>query len=245
MKTTIKKALLFIVILMTGLTMQAQDQPVKLYKDKVITSNGSIIVGSIINYEPANSVTIELTNGNLLTFSSDQVKRVTMYSGKSKDVGVPFRSNKIYNETQFSILTGASATGLSLAHNVMFQYNRSLAMGVGFGVDNYYVSSGRDIFPIFANAKLNLRDGTSAPYIGTKIGYGLAFKKEADNIFEAQGGFMANPYFGYRLGSRGMIFNLFTGLKFQKADYRLVFGNETRVEDIFFRRLEIGFSIMF
>lgn len=226
-------------------TIHGQETSEKLYKDKVITKDGSILVGSIIAYDPDEFISVELKNGNMLKFNSNQIRKVIMYSPKGQEVSIPLKTKRLYNETQFSLLTGESGTGVSFAHNVLYQWNSYLALGVGTGIDNYYVKPGRDIYPVFANAKINLSNGFSAPYIGAKVGYGMAFKNESEDIFSAKGGMMFNPYFGIRKGSRGMIFNIFSGLKFQKADYEIIRSFETRIEDIFYRRLEIGTSVMF
>ncbi len=244
MYRSIYKIVLLTLFVLTSLMSYSQVE-VKSYKDKVITKNGSLIVGHIVSYDPDETVQIELKNGNVLTFSSQQLKKVIMHSGKSKDQGLPLKTGRIYNETQFSFLTGVSGTGLSIAHNVMYQHNKYLAGGIGIGLDNYYAAPGRDIYPVFANVKYTLMNNYNAPYIGMKAGYGMAFKREDEDIFEAKGGLMLNPYVGLRVGSRGLMFNFFAGLKFQKADYEISRSWETRTEDIFFRRLELGTSIMF
>lgn len=236
-----------IVILVLSINTLSAQKDAKLYKDKLILKDGSVIVGHITAYDPEGVISLELSSGMPIMFQNNQVKKVIMgidgSKGKSNDLSL--KAKRIYNETQLSLLLGESGSGMSLSHNVLYQYNGRLAVGVGLGVENYYLSSGRDIYPLYANVKLNILKSSSAPFIGTKLGYGMAFKKESENIFEAQGGLMFNPYFGIRVGSRGLIINLYTGLKFQAAQYEIINSWETRSEEILFRRMEVGISVMF
>lgn len=244
MKKILKSALL-IVLFFGCHSLNAQ---VKEYKDKIFLQQGSVIVGAITDYVPGEKLSIELKTGNSLTFTDKQVKRIVMYQG-SGDAGVkpivPIREKRIFNETDFSFLAGPSFLGFSLSHNFMFQHNQRLSYGAGLGIDNYKMEPGKSIFPLYANAKYNLIEGNSAPYLGMKLGYGLAFTNEEANITEAQGGYMFSPYFGIRIGSRKTIFNLFSGLKIQKADYVISRSWETRTEDILYRRVMLGMSVMF
>lgn len=226
--------------------MDAQEE--MSFKDRVYLSHGSMLVGSITNYVPGESLTLKLKSGNELTFQDQQIRKIIMHKGSSeKTIRAinPLSDNKLFHEVQFAFLTNANGTGYALSYNLMYQKNQLIAFGAGFGMDNFYAAPGREIFPIYGNAKLNLTEGNSAPYLGMKLGYGLAFANEEQNITNADGGLMVNPYFGIRIGSKGMIVNLFTGIKFQKVDYELRNSWETRREDILHRRLEIGASIMF
>jgi len=237
----------FFIFLFTYNPLSAQD---KIYKDKVILKQGNVMIGAITDYVPGEYLAMELKTGNNLRFTDKQIKRVIMHqgglgNGSSGEVFVPVRKNRLYNETDFSILTGPSSVGVSLSHNVLFQYTQRLSLGGGVGIDNYKVEPGKSIFPLYANAKYYLLNGTSAPYVGMKMGYGFGFTNEDANITEASGGYMASPYFGLRLGSRGTMINLFSGLKIQKADYVITRSWETRREDILYRRVILGMSVMF
>ncbi|GLR18931.1 hypothetical protein [Portibacter lacus] len=244
-----KKILKFIVLLAILLSMNVLNAQERVYKDKVILKQGSILIGSITDYTPGEQLSMELRTGNQITVLDNQIKKVIMYSGQEATekeiVAIPLKVKRIFNETQVSLLTSVSGSGVSIAHNVMYQQYPWLAVGAGVGLDNYYTAPGREVFPLFANVKFNLTNGRSAPYVGVKAGYGFSFKNEAENITTATGGYMANPYFGIRVGSRGLMVNIFSGLKFQKADYIITSPWETRTEDILFRRLELGFSVMF
>lgn len=226
----------------------AKAQQVKTFKDKIILKQGSIIVGSITDYNPEESITVELESGNVITLPADRIKRVVMHKGKANNIissSVPLLNERIYHDLQFSFLTNVDGTGYSLGYSALYQKNRIIAFGAGIGVDNYYGAIGREIVPVYANARFNLMNGSNAPFVGLKMGYGFAFERERQNITEAEGGLMTNPYFGIRIGSRGLIWNLFTGLKFQNANYLIQNSWETRREDILHRRLEIGTSVMF
>ncbi len=233
----------FLLIFWAG-SIYSQDV-VKDYNDKVYLNNGSLLIGEIVDYNPGESVTLELENGKILQFSSKQVRKVKMNAGEIVDAVSSIKTGRIYNETQFSLLLGESGSGLSMAHNVLYQLNTEMAIGLGAGIDNYYAEAARDIFPIFVNVKYYLMDLPSSVYIGSKAGYGMIFKNENENLVNARGGMMWNPYFGLRVRSSGIIINLFTGLKFQKASYEFDTPWENRQEEIYFRRIEVGSSVMF
>lgn len=218
---------------------------VKDYNDKLYLKDGSLLIGEIIEYKPGETITLEFENGRALQFSADQIKKVRMNSGEAISQVSNIKVGKVYNETQFSLLMGESGSGLSVAHNVLYQLNSGLALGAGAGIDNYYVEAARDIYPVFVNVKYYLLDLPSSVYIGGKAGYGMAFKNENENLIKAEGGMMWNPYFGLRIKSSGIMINLFTGLKFQKASYEFDTPWENRQEEIYFRRIEIGSSVMF
>lgn len=244
MKKSILKIIILFLICIAQTSLLAQEIE-KNYGDRIILNNGSVFRGELTDYDPSGSVSLEMKSGKTLLFHNDQVKKIIMYSGSKSVEQVPLKTNRIYNETQFSFLTGVSGTGISIAHNVIYQPTTRIGAGLGLGIDNYYAAPGRDIYSFFGNVKYNFTSWKNTPYIGAKAGYGFAFKQKKENIYEASGGFMANPYFGVRFGSRGLMFNLFSGLKFQKANYELINSNETRTEDIFFKRSEIGISVMF
>ncbi|MBP9198029.1 MAG: hypothetical protein KBF35_10200, partial [Saprospiraceae bacterium] len=48
--------------------------------DKIYLKNGSVLVGKIIEYQPKDSVVFQIQNGNTMTFPSNLVKKVKMYS---------------------------------------------------------------------------------------------------------------------------------------------------------------------
>jgi hypothetical protein len=173
-----------------------------------------------------------------------------MYQGASEgkalmETVIPIKDKRLYFETDFAFLPGSSGVGVSLSQSVLYQHTQRLAYGAGIGLDNYRMAPGQSIFPLFVNGKVNLKNARRAPYVGMKLGYGFVFTNEEEDITEASGGFMANPYFGIRFGSRGTIFNLFTGVKIQKVDYVFSRPWEKRTEDILFRRIVLGMSVMF
>ncbi len=217
------------------------------YKDRVFLKQGSVLVGSISNYVPGDSIVLTLNSGQQITIQDQQIKKVVMAHSKGglQVVHSPMKVNRLYQETEFSFLANANGMGYSVSYGVLYQKDDRIAFGGGIGLDNYYAATAREIFPLYANARYNLSTINSAPFIGLKLGYGIAPKRPSENIMEANGGLMTNPYFGIRLGSQGLIINLFAGLKFQKVDYVIENNWDSIREDIFHRRLQIGISAMF
>lgn len=233
------------ILILTLATMVANGQETVEYKDKLYTKDGSIIIGSITSYDPVGGVDIMMKNGKVISFANDQVKKVVMHQGEEIVTPVTLRKGRVYNETQFSLLTGVSGTGIGIAHSVLYQFHEKIGAGIGIGLDNYYVAPGRDIYPIFITAKYYLLDSKMSPYFGMRAGYGLAFKREEEDIVEANGGWMINPQIGLRLGTKKLMFNMFAGIKLQQADYEIVRPWESVSQDIFFKRIELGTSVMF
>lgn len=245
-----KKILKILALLLTLLGLNALDAQEMVYKDKLFLREGSIIVGAITDFQPGSKITMELKSGNVLTFYDGQIKKVKMYQGafeKKKQVLalLPLTDKRIYYETSFAFLSGASGLGASISQNVFYQQTHRWAIGAGLGIDNFRLAPGQSTYPLFANTKFNLTNTRNSPYIGMKLGYGFAFANSQENISQASGGVMFNPYFGIRLGSRGTIFNLFAGITTQKVDYVFTRPWEKRTEDVLFRRLALGMSLMF
>jgi len=246
MQRFLKFVTVFLLLFCFTLT-EAQEEKVT-YKDKIYLKRGGMLRGTILQYNPGESVLVQFKYGEPKSFPDSLVSKVYMHKG-NKHIeninSIPITEKRFYHEVQFAFLSNTNGSGVSLSYTALYQMNQRIAFGAGTGIDNYYAAPGREIVPIYGNAKYNLTSTTNAPYIGMKLGYGMAFEREDHNITSATGGLLTNPYFGVRLGTRGLIVNLFAGLKFQKVDY--VFSNaaETRREDILHRRLEIGTSLMF
>ena len=59
----------------------AQNTPI-IYKDKVILTNGSILIGRITDYNPDTHVEMELQGGSVVVFKSGQIKSIQMYESR-------------------------------------------------------------------------------------------------------------------------------------------------------------------
>ncbi len=205
--------------------------------------NGSEFRGSLLEYEDGKSITI-LIGESRLSFPLNVVK-------KMKIDGIPgakfnsFKDNVFYHKISTSILGNENQPGYSFHYSLLYQFNNRWAAGGGVGLDNYLSDSGFNLFPIFLEGRLNILDNSSTPFLFMKTGYALAKTMESRGQFNAAGGFLFNPGVGVRLGSGGLMVDIFGGVRLQRAEYKYAFSDQFITDTYLFKRLEFGLGFMF
>lgn len=222
----------------------AKEQETEVNEVKVILKNGSSFFGELVSYDPNEGITVSV-NGKEI-FIEEKRLRKFVSTASSKEVFKPkLKTNKIYFRTNVGFLTNDNGTGASLNVSALYQLNRYFSAGIGVGVDNYYFNEPHNIFPLFTEFKTYLVDKNSSPYVSLKTGYSFNRAHEDSGQVLARGGFMINPTFGYRFGSRGIMFDLYAGIRMQNAYYEKIQNNGYSRQDIIWKRLEFGTALSF
>ncbi len=214
--------------LLSFLQMMAQEGTSA--SDAVYMKNGSVFRGTIMDYIPGEQVQLQMTNGNMLLLDDKNVRKIIQGGADNKKNKVrkpyQFREKGVYHFTSGHINTGRSAyrnyneTGLGFTHTSGYQFNRWLGVGIGMGMDYYYMDSGQRFLQTFAEARGYLMQKRMSPYYALSVGYGSAFQDEDRNIIEAKGGALIYPAMGFRFGgSNGANFTLDFGVKFQSGTF--------------------------
>lgn len=249
---------LFVFLSAVGLPgAAAQNTPATI--DMVYLKDGSRMEGQIISYLQGEKVILRLANGQEKEIADDQIAKIVQ--GVAKDPkraayksGPKPITKGVYNSTMLSFALGGGSTNAGLALGAGFanvtgyQFNRSLGLGFGLGLDNY-TRRGETIYPLFLEARAFLpsKSNDGNYYLSASAGWGFAFKRSDLDITEANGGIMVYPAIGYRAyTSEGLDVNFDLGAKLQKASFVKIRSNgDVEERDILYRRLvlRVGLSL--
>ena len=116
---------------------------------------------------------------------------------------------------------------------------------MGAGIDNYYKEDGYNIFPVFVEAKSYLLTENRTPFVALRVGYAFTSADEEIGQINAEGGWMINPSVGYRLSASEFILDIFVGVKIQESLYEYRDFDVRIVDEITFKRMDIGIGFMF
>lgn len=227
--------ILFLCSLSFGWT-QVMDSDVE-----VILNDGKKISGTLDTYVPNEYVKIRIAD-QIITIDAQQIKRVNMgTTGVTRDT---FKLRRWYNRTHFSTMFNQNGIGFGIKHSIQYAFANWMLIGAGIGIDNYYLSSVNNVFPVYIDMRSNLIQSKNSPFIGLRAGYGFVHNIVRLGQTQAIGGAYVSPIVGYRLGANKMSVDLFCGLAFQRVSYR--FQNALRSDQkILFRRTEIGVAVQF
>lgn len=174
--------------------------------DVVRLKNGGVVRGTIIEYLPADHLTIRSDAQNTLTFAAADIATVEQQNSHQRSPISP-RNKGYYHLTQGGISIGNSTTNWqndpvngSLQTINGYKFNPYLAVGVGVGIDWYTLSR---VYPIFADVRGSLLPKSSVtPIYFAQAGYGFGGSRSdyrwlAD--YTAHGGFMASTGVGMQV----------------------------------------------
>ncbi len=220
--------------------------------DVVYLNDGSEFRGKIKEYLPNDKVVIEILGGNVLTFSSTEVKKVVQELINVKGEKVyNFKEKGIYNFLSLDFSGGRNDwnnfdVGIGL-HNVTgYQFNRWIGVGLGAGIDAFEPSSARLVVPVYAEARGYLLERIHSPFYSLGLGLGMPLKTPASDIIGGKPGPMFYPSIGYRIGSnKDALFTLDLGFKLQKVTYEIQEWDSIRTEFMRYQRFTLRFGILF
>jgi len=234
-------ALLLIAILTAFITNV--DAQVSLDDHSIIfTKNGSILKGSIVEYEQGKQLKLQMKNGTIITLNDKKVKKiyssehVDKFSTKKKFVlktkDYAFAERGIYASSTLPITLGfrswnnVPTLGYGVHQSLGFQFQRLFGAGIGVGFDAYYPSAGQQFIPVYAEARGYLIKEWISPMYSIAAGYGFipsgsnVNNNSNYNLIDKQGGLYVNPSLGFRFGaSKNANFTLDFGVKFQQGKF--------------------------
>lgn len=233
------KILFLLLFWLVSISVYGQKQS----KDIVILEDRSRLIGEVISYNPVTELIFSM-GGHELVIPAEKVNKVIM---DDKTVHLSALNSKSwYYRANFGVLTNQNGTGVSFNHSFYYGLKSWLQVGAGFGIDNYYLQSGRNIWPLYAEVKSYLVESNSSPYLSLKSGYSFIFTSEENAQTYTCGGPMIAPSIGYRIGSRGMFIDLYAGVRFQSAEYHsIIFNGGNSEQRIVWKRLELGLGFNF
>lgn len=238
---------LWIVLIFCVISTLASAQGTE-YNDVVYLKNGSIFRGKILEYNPGETLTIQLYGANTLVIEAEDIDRVVQgvqpprgldprpigrdqLETKRRQELPPLRNSGLYSNTGLGFLTATGDAGLAVGITVHtslgYQFNSFVAAGVGVGYDGYRPSRGENLIPIYAEVRVMPIEQLPNLFALGMMGYGLAQTSEALNVTRAEGGTLIHGGIGYRFQT------------VDQSEILLEFG--TRFQDaLFVRELNTG-----
>ncbi|MEZ4777427.1 MAG: hypothetical protein R3D00_29895 [Bacteroidia bacterium] len=216
--------LFLMVVLLAGVISPVSAQ--RFYEEDVIyLKNGSIIRGQISGQVVGGMVTIDLIGGTTLSYSSDEIEKITREPAKYTYVKlklrniyrpITFRDHRLYGMLSFGMGFSSGRWGPEGVPTIQirtgYHFHRLLNVGVGTGIDVY----GRGtVTPFFLDVHGELFEKRVSPHYFVNAGYGRGtFPNWGTRVFE--GGLMGHAGLGVKLNTRSRNEWFFTiGYKFQ------------------------------
>jgi hypothetical protein len=225
------------------------------FSDKVYLKNGSFLVCKIMRYLPNDTVTVQMSNGQIVQFLPIQIKKVVMFDvqqGKAYLAEKPyeFKERGLYDALSFAFNLGRSTQqthqGFGFQNVVGYQFNRLVGTGVGVGYDSYYLSNGEsNVLSVFGEYRGYLSKRNTSEYWTLAAGYGHLLANKTENYTNLKGSFMVQPTIGFRFGASKR-YNFFTDLGFRMQQIR--FQNNSWAENhytVTYRRWILRGGILF
>jgi hypothetical protein len=205
----------------------------------IIFKDGRTLKGKELDIETPGKISLS-TRDHVISFSEEDVAYIKKERGTNK-----FSEKRLINRTSLSFLNGSIENGYGVQHTLYYKANKYINTGVGFGINNYLTQSGYNLFPLFFDMSIKLRDSRITPYLSLVVGYSFAQEDSDLGQIEANGGRLFAPRLGYGIEMNDVFLDIYCGLRFQSANYvyRIWEGEGT---DVFnYKRLELGLGISF
>jgi hypothetical protein len=236
-----------------------------VFPHKLFLKNGTILNCKILNYKPDESIKVEIQGGNILVYSSSEIKEVLLNQNASEQNLKDKKDNFHYynDELYFNILvnflggykesTGffgafqdVPTLGFGLKMSGGKAINRHIMLGGGIAwsyLDNYFMYSSH--MPFFIEIKGDIIKKNNSLYYSFGLGYNHALKRSSSSwrtsniMTKARGGYYLNPAIGIRFKSEDKIHFCFElNYSIQSASYTYVndLGEITGpTKNVFFR----------
>ncbi len=235
----LEKSFTVFIILMMGIS-STLDAQFSVY-GKVKTPKNKKYHGEVITYEPQESVTMNC-QGDTLTFdlNVNEFKFTTRKPPKPYN----FPEGVGYHRISLGALPGRPNDGSFISYTYHHQRSRLVGYGGGASFENYGDDEGYDFIVPRVSFMSFLQEKNGTPFIKADAGYGIALKNTNKSQTKAQGGINAGVAVGYRLSTNRVMVDFTVGARIQKASYEFDFDDYIKIENNFFRRLEIGIGFM-
>jgi len=189
---------IFIVVVFTLLSlvqMNAQNERLSTIRFK----DGSQLV-AVIKAFKSDSIYLESAIHGNQNYAVEEV--LTIDLGRDNSMVC---NNSYRREYQISIESAFLANRDKISPSIQFivskRFNKLLYLGLGTGINIYDFDRDELAYPIFASAKLYLRDQQLSPFLQINTGYAFGIASEDFGISNVDGGLKINPRFGVEFGS--------------------------------------------
>lgn len=252
-----KRILILLMIVLGSIQLFAQNKNIP--NDKLMLKDGSILYGQILNYEIGGNIEFKLNSGRILTFSSNEIKKIEMHSDEKETIQAKyeFKHEVYYNNFSASMISGSSSannsillfrTGVGLYYALGYRYNDFLSVGLGTGIETYSYGLRELFVPIHFDYMAFLKKSKVSPFVRLQAGYGFLASAD-ENVIEKNGGLNFCTGFGIKYPGYDSLDYLFDiNFKYQKAYFVYhtnTWSDQISYRDIIFRRISFRIGILF
>lgn len=215
---------LLVIICFSGVSFAQQNS----YLDLVNTRDGKKYEGQIIHYEVGDFLTIRLRDGQEITLTAAEVKRIgfvalgkevlekptptttTITNGDPVDfskkftthpfIGVNFSTEPV-EFRQFFGPRRRINSGYSFALLEAYNFSPYLRVGLGAGYTIYNSARKERVASLFGHARLAMSKKMFVPFAQLDAGYGIPIGSKTIPLLARQGGALIHPSIGCKLSA--------------------------------------------
>ena len=238
-------------------------------KTTIVLRSESIIKGELIDWQQDDYVIIKVKGiADPLVIKQENIKRnITVdqnYNVQLREEIKGLRSlsksskNNFKNEGLYSTLKGHFITanegdrargtnGFGISISAGHRFCRLLAVGGGFGYDQFIWDSGEEMIPLFAEVSGFINDAPTSLFYNLQAGYSIALFDDDFLIDNARGGIMIYPSIGLRFGQGDTKMTLDFGYKIQNATYTYADiwdSTTTREQKLTYKRMTLRIGVL-
>jgi sRNA-binding regulator protein Hfq len=197
----------------------AQNKPL----NTIYFKNGSVIKGSILQYQVDGSIKIETADKSVWVFKSADVDKIEIPKPVKTFSEVDYSYKKgTFTQLQVELMPSkkesTEGTVPAMLGVVGYQLNKHFSAGVGTGVEAFHVS----MLPLFGDFRYYFLNDRFTPFINLKGGYAFPLENQKDvnrNVdLKSYGGLMGGIEFGYvKTLSNSTKFTFSLGYRYQRV----------------------------
>lgn len=219
-------------------------------EDVVYTKNGWVIRGKVLELETSGKVRIQTTDGNIFTFSMEEVEKITQeptfqQAGNSGHRTLHTKKNfSYYNATQAGLLIGSEPFfSVSTVNGIYINPRLSVGIGIAYQKMNWNVK----LLPIYLEARSELlKNRPVSPYVEAASGYAGAWLNNEPWQGDFKGGWMGKGGFGLKFNtSYELAYTLSLHYQHDRATEIQDFGGFSTKTEMRFNRIGLMVGLTF
>ena len=211
-------------------------------EDVIYLNDGGILRGEILDNSDDGYLKVKITGGNVFVIEMDRISEIKNENPVRQEY---FKTSGYINRSGIDVLAGNSnSTRFSMING--YQFSPRFAAGIGVSFVHY--DDPISLLPVYLDFNVRLLKQNNSSYLFLKTGYSFSMHTNDEmEINNHSGGFTFNPGMGVQLdlaNKVGLYINM--GYNVDNIEYEYDWwGNQTVNEDFTFRRINIGFGLVF
>jgi len=214
------KTIFSILLVLLTIVATAQNKPL----NTVYFKNGSVIKGTILQYQVGGSIKIETADKSVWVFKSEDVDKIEIPKPVKAPIDADYSFKKgVFTQLQIELMPSkkqsTEGTIPSMLGVAGYQINKHFSAGLGTGVEAFHVS----MMPVFGDVRYYFLNDRFTPFINLKAGYAFPLENSKDATqntdLKSHGGMMGGIEFGYiKSLSNSTKFTFSLGYRYQKME---------------------------